>query len=82
MRDGVGSVIVEVEDSGYGITPEEADKVFIPFFRCSGTATKTRGSGLGLSIAKELVELHHGVIWLEHPPQHGSRFLVRLPLAA
>jgi two-component system sensor histidine kinase BarA len=74
-----GSVLVSVEDSGCGIAPEELDKVFLPFFRSPHTSTTTRGSGLGLSIAKELIELHHGAIWAESTAGQGSRFFIRLP---
>ncbi len=74
-----GSVLVSVEDSGCGIAPEELDKVFLPFFRSPHTSTTTRGSGLGLSIAKELIELHHGAIWAESTMRQGSRFFIRLP---
>jgi two-component system sensor histidine kinase BarA len=73
------SVLITVEDTGCGIAPEELDKVFLPFFRSPGTSTTTRGSGLGLSITKELVELHHGAIWAESTIGLGSRFFVRLP---
>ena len=73
------SVLVTVEDSGCGIAPEELDKVFLPFFRSPNTSTTIRGSGLGLSIAKELIELHRGSIWAESTVGQGSRFLVRLP---
>lgn len=75
------SVLISVEDSGCGIAPEELDKVFLPFFRSPHTSTTTRGSGLGLSIAKELIELHHGAIWAESTAGQGSRFFIRLPRA-
>jgi signal transduction histidine kinase len=74
-----GSVLITVEDSGYGIALEELDKVFLPFFRSPHTSATTRGSGLGLSIAKELIELHHGAIWAESTVGQGSRFFIRLP---
>ena len=74
-----GSVLVTVEDSGYGIAREELDKVFLPFFRSPHISATTRGSGLGLSIAKELIELHHGAIWAESTVGQGSRFFIRLP---
>ena len=74
-----GSVLVTVEDSGYGIALEELDKVFLPFFRSPHISATTRGSGLGLSIAKELIELHHGAIWAESTVGQGSRFFIRLP---
>ncbi len=73
------SVLVSVEDSGCGIAQEELDKVFLPFFRSPHTSTTTRGSGLGLSIAKELIALHHGTIWAESTAGQGSRFFIRLP---
>ena len=76
------SVLVSVEDSGCGIAQEELDKVFLPFFRSPHTSTTTRGSGLGLSIAKELIELHHGLIWAESTVGQGSRLFIRLPRAS
>lgn len=74
-----GSALVAVEDSGCGIAPEELDKVFLPFFRSPHTSATTRGSGLGLSIAKELIALHHGAVWAESAIGQGSRFFIRLP---
>lgn len=65
---------VVVEDDGPGIPPDQRDKVFEPFF-----STKARGSGLGLSIVKSIVEAHGGSIALESPA-HGTRFVVSLPL--
>lgn len=76
-----GSVLVTVEDAGCGIASEELDKVFLPFFRSPHTSGTTRGSGLGLSIAKELIELHHGLIWAESTVGQGSRLFIRLPRA-
>lgn len=78
-RDAHGTVTVSVQDSGPGIAQEEREKVFLPFFRCSDNATQIRGSGLGLSIAKELVQLHDGTIWVESTAGKGSCFFVRLP---
>lgn len=76
------SVLVSIEDSGCGIAPDELDKVFLPFFRSPHTSATTRGSGLGLSIAKELIDLHQGTIWAESTVgQQGSRFFIRLPRA-
>lgn len=77
-----GSVLVTVEDSGCGIAPEELDKVFLPFFRSPHTSTMTLGSGLGLSIAKELIALHHGAIWAESTIGKGCCFFIRLPRTA
>jgi signal transduction histidine kinase len=75
------AVTVSVQDSGQGIPQEEQEKVFLPFFRCSENITQNRGSGLGLSITKELVQLHQGTIWVESTVGHGSCFFVRFPTA-
>jgi two-component system sensor histidine kinase BarA len=75
------AITVVVEDSGCGIAPEELSKVFLPFYRSTAHVTQFRGSGLGLSITKELIELHHGTIWVESLVGKGSRFHVRLPIA-
>ena len=75
------AITLVVEDSGCGIAPEELDKVFLPFYRSPAHVSQFRGSGLGLSIAKELIELHHGTIWVESLVGKGSRFHVRLPIA-
>ena len=67
---------VAIADSGPGIPPEIRDKVFAPFF-----TTKSRGTGLGLSTAKRLVEAHHGLILIECPSGGGTTVTVQLPLA-
>lgn len=67
-------VIIKVKDTGPGIPPEVADKIFEPFF-----TTKDNGSGLGLSIAKRIVEDHGG--WIHYTSQEGqgTAFIVALP---
>ncbi len=60
-------------DTGTGIPPENMDKIFQPFF-----STKTTGTGLGLTIAKNIVEAHGGTIWFENR-QQGCVFFIRLP---
>ena len=71
------AVQVEVADTGRGIAAEDLERVFQRFERV-GDATP-EGSGLGLHIAKSIVELHHGRIWVESQLGQGSRFLMRLP---
>jgi len=68
-------VHVSVQDSGAGVSPDAADRVFEPFF-----TTKSNGMGMGLSIAKSIVESHHGSIWLSRSIRHGARFEFALPL--
>jgi len=64
--------VFSVRDNGMGIGPENAEKIFMPFKRIHSTAL--RGSGLGLSICKRIVELHLGQIWLEEVDSEGSDF--------
>lgn len=73
-------VIVEVMDTGQGIPPDEQPKLFDAFYRARNTAPG--GIGLGLSIAKKIVEAHNGRIWVESPyPESvkGSKFTFTLP---
>jgi two-component system sensor histidine kinase BarA len=65
---------VSVRDAGPGIAPEEADKIFQPFYRTATGLKHAKGAGLGLAIAKLLVELHHGRLWVDTTPGHGSCF--------
>jgi signal transduction histidine kinase len=69
-------IITEIEDTGSGIAPEIADKLFQPF----ATHGKSHGTGLGLSICKKIIEDHGGRIWVRHEPGHGAIFCFALPL--
>jgi signal transduction histidine kinase len=74
---------LEVSDEGIGILPEDQPHVFEDFFRASNVGD-VGGSGLGLSIAKTIVDAHQGRIWLESPYEEGNtgtRFTVVLPRA-
>jgi signal transduction histidine kinase len=77
-----GQVEVSVEDSGEGIPPEELQTIFEKFHqvRRRGQA-KTQGTGLGLTIARSLIELHGGRIWVESQVGRGSTFRFTLPAA-
>jgi signal transduction histidine kinase len=75
-----GFVQISVSDTGCGISPAELGKVFERFYRGESVATENRGAGLGLAITKNLVELHHGRIWVESVPGEGSRFFFSLPV--
>lgn len=75
------SVIISVCDNGIGIPQEYQQKVFERFFRVgSALDYRTEGAGIGLTITKEIVELHGGKIWLESKVDEGSVFYVQLPL--
>lgn len=69
-----GHLLCSFEDTGPGIPAENSDKIFQPFF-----STKTTGTGLGLTIAKNIVEAHGGKIWFENR-KPGSVFFITLPL--
>ncbi len=78
---GEASVTTCVADSGIGVAPEDQKKLFQKFFRADNTSTREAGgTGLGLVIAKTLIELMGGTIWLESEPHKGSRFFFTLPL--
>lgn len=77
------TVILSVLDSGLGIPEEELDKIFEKFHRVDrGDARETYGHGLGLYIAKKLVEAHGGEIWVESTLGRGSKFSFSLPVAS
>jgi len=59
--------------------PELRQRIFEPFFTTKGAA---KGTGLGLAVCRNVVERHHGEIWVEDRPGGGSRFIVSLPLSA
>ena len=75
-----GAVEVEVADTGGGIAPDARERVFEPFFRADA-ARSDPGAGLGLAIARAIVEAHGGAIWLEDAPV-GTRVRFRLPATA
>jgi signal transduction histidine kinase len=75
-------VLISVADQGVGIAPEHLNRLFEKFFRVkSGATPATTGSGLGLPIARSLVEAHGGQIWAESRLGEGSTFYFSLPLA-
>jgi PAS domain S-box-containing protein len=75
--------VFSVADDGPGIPAGEQERIFERFHRADTEATRSvKGSGLGLPIARGLVELHGGRIWVESTPGHGATFSVALPLRA
>lgn len=69
-------LLTEIEDTGSGIAPEIADKMFEAF----ATFGKEHGTGLGLSICKKIVEDHHGRIWARNEPGRGAVFAFSFPM--
>jgi two-component system, OmpR family, sensor histidine kinase KdpD len=68
-----------VEDEGPGITAEEQTRVFEKFYRGKTAAAVPSGTGLGLTIAAEIVRFHNGRIWIEEARPQGARFVIALP---
>lgn len=79
-RSGNNWVKISITDTGPGIRPEEASRIFDKFYQVSHPEQpKATGTGLGLPIAKALVEMHGGRIWLESQAGQGSIFSFTLP---
>jgi C4-dicarboxylate-specific signal transduction histidine kinase len=74
-REGAAEVLVSVEDSGIGVSPESSGRIFDPFF-----TTKSHGIGMGLSISRSIVESHGGRLWAESRLPDGAifRFTIRI----
>ncbi|HML20350.1 MAG TPA: ATP-binding protein [Aggregatilinea sp.] len=80
VYDDNGSVVVEVEDSGYGVPANQQSKLFTPFFRARSAETcRIDGTGLGLSLVKKIVERHNGNLRFESEHGKGSLFGFALP---
>jgi two-component system sensor histidine kinase KdpD len=72
-------VIVSVEDCGPGISEKEQRKIFEKFYRGKDQREMIPGTGMGLTIAREIVRAHHGRIWVESEPGKGARFSFSVP---
>jgi two-component system sensor histidine kinase HydH len=66
--------VFEVADNGVGMTPDERERMFLPFF-----TTKPTGTGLGLAIVKKIVDLHGGEIRVVSEPGRGTRVAITFP---
>jgi Signal transduction histidine kinase len=73
-------LIVTVQDSGIGIPEKYVQKVFDKFVQIDGENASKKGTGLGLALAKEIIETHHGEIWCESKLDLGSSFYFSLPV--
>ncbi len=69
-----GKVVITVSDNGPGIEPETLDKIFVPFY-----TTRQTGSGIGLSISRQIMGRHEGAITVESQPGEGAVFSLTFP---
>jgi len=75
VKEDAGDAVITVSDTGRGIPPEHLPNIFRPFY-----TTKGEGTGLGLSLARRIVEEHHGRIEVTSSSGKGTTFSVMLPL--
>ena len=81
LENKENEVIIKVIDNGIGISKDDIDKIFDRFYQAENgisNITKTPSTGIGLSLTKNIIELHHGTIQVESTPGYGSIFIVRL----
>ena len=74
-------ITISVSDDGPGIAPTEIEAIFERYYRGAGVQQSVAGTGMGLSIARDIVAAHGGKIWAENKPGSGARFSFTLPMA-
>ncbi|MBL7127311.1 MAG: HAMP domain-containing histidine kinase, partial [Dehalococcoidales bacterium] len=79
-RKDKACLVVEVQDTGRGISKEEQERLFEPYQQLEEERARLSGLGLGLSLSKKLVELHGGQIWVQSEKGKGSTFSFSIPL--
>jgi two-component system sensor histidine kinase BaeS len=83
VQNDTGNAVVEVQDTGPGIDPEDLPLVFDRFYRTDKSRTRdVPGTGLGLAIVRSIVRVHHGTVEATRPAEGGTLFRIRIPLAA
>jgi len=81
LKEENSEIEVSVKDTGIGITKEDLPKIFDKFYQVGErVVTDVGGTGIGLSISKEIVEWHQGKIWVESEKDQGTRFVFTLPI--
>jgi signal transduction histidine kinase len=71
--DSRGQIVIEVTDNGRGIPTDVQEKIFVPFF-----TTKEKGSGIGLSLSRQIVHMHGGTLTCGSKPGEGAVFTIRI----
>lgn len=73
-------IVLEIKNSGDGIIQDDLEKIFIPFYQVAQNEHSASGTGLGLSLSKSIIEMHHGIVWAESPNASGAIFRCILPV--
>ncbi len=79
--EGPDQAVIVVSDTGPGVSPENLERIFVPFERLGAEQTAVEGTGIGLPLARALTEAMHGHLTASSVPGQGSAFTVRLPRA-
>ena len=81
IEENENTIIIKIIDNGIGINKEDINKIFDRFYQAGNQTSDTAqpSTGIGLSLTKSIIELHHGKIQVESTPGYGSIFIVRLP---
>ena len=81
-EENANYLVLKVKDSGKGIEEGEVDKIFTPFYQIPETSgINLSGTGIGLSLVYTIVQLHHGIIYVDNTGQKGACFVVILPIS-
>ena len=81
LRISGGQAVLDVDDRGPGVPPDQCERIFEPFYRLPGASERAGGVGLGLALVKSIAERHHGQVSCTNRDGGGARFTLRLPLA-
>ena len=73
--------VITIEDNGIGFSQDYADKIFVPFQRLHGRS-EYKGTGIGLSVCRRIVERHGGTITAQSKDGEGATFIIKLPVEA
>lgn len=71
---------LSIQDNGVGIAPNELEKIFRPFYQVAQNEHSKSGTGIGLSLSKAIIEMHHGTVWAENAPESGAVFKFVMPI--
>ncbi|MFC1953773.1 CHASE4 domain-containing protein [Chloroflexota bacterium] len=81
-REDGGNLVIEISDTGRGISVEEQKRLFEPYHRSESDRERLSGLGLGLALAKRFVDLHGGQIWVESKRGEGTKFTFTIPITS